>query len=399
MTLFLETFLKAIAIGFVSFIVLINLIYSSPPKIYEQKRDVPATSTPAKATTITPLTTATSSLTASTTPPLLKTKNQIATTTKKKVAANPLPPALPKESLELLIKPPIIQTILPTINEINELGRKAIVNIFCYTETAGTLRPLTGSGVIIDERGVILTNAHLAQYFLLRDYPVKNNVTCIIRTGSPATPAYTGELLYLSPPWVEQNHKNVVEENPLGTGEHDFGLILITGATNGASLPATFPAVTLNTEEFDEQASLLDNYVVVGYPAGFLGGLNIVQNLYISSTVANVKQLFTFKNNTIDVFSLGGSVLAQKGSSGGAVIRQKDKKLVGIIVTTTEETTTAERDLRAITTTHINRSIKALTNQDLPDYLSGNLYEKVPEFRINRFNYLKSLLVNELQVQ
>ena len=35
-----------------------------------------------------------------------------------------------------------------------------------------TIKAISGSGVIIDSRGVILTNAHLAEYFLLKDYKI-----------------------------------------------------------------------------------------------------------------------------------------------------------------------------------------------------------------------------------
>ena len=31
--------------------------------------------------------------------------------------------------------------------------------------------PISGSGVIVDSRGVVLTNAHVGQFFLLHDYP------------------------------------------------------------------------------------------------------------------------------------------------------------------------------------------------------------------------------------
>src|SRR3989344_1157804 len=49
---------------------------------------------------------------------------------------------------------------------INERARPTLVNILCGARS-GTFRPISASGVIIDPRGVILTNAHVAQYFLL----------------------------------------------------------------------------------------------------------------------------------------------------------------------------------------------------------------------------------------
>ncbi len=377
----------------------------SPSRSLENKEATPQNETPPTATSTKnamALSENASSTVANIVLPNPKIKTPVIETSTKK--QNPIEtlisPAIKEsgEKLQLSIKVPTENQIpLPTSSEVNELTRKAIVNILCYTENAGSLRPLTGSGIIIDERGVILTNAHLAQYFLLRDYPTKNNVDCLIRTGSPASATYRGELLFISPSWIEKNRKNIIETNPLGTGEHDFGLILITSMTDkNAMLPAVFPSLSINTEEMDEKEVLSHSYVVVGYPAGFLGGLTVVQNLFISSTISGVKQVFTFKQNTVDLLSLGGSILAQKGSSGGAVVRINDKKLVGIVVTTTEEDTTSERDLRAVTTSHINRSLEASTNQDIYSYLSGNLIEKVNQFHATRFPYLKSLLVEQL---
>src|SRR3989344_252919 len=54
---------------------------------------------------------------------------------------------------------------------LNEQVRAAVVNILCITGSGGPLNSISGSGVIIDPRGIILTNAHVAQYFLLKNYP------------------------------------------------------------------------------------------------------------------------------------------------------------------------------------------------------------------------------------
>jgi hypothetical protein len=69
--------------------------------------------------------------------------------------------------------------------------------------------------------------------------------------------------------------------------------------------------------------------------------------------------LLTFPTtaNSLDILSIGGSIVAQKGSSGGAVVSQNDGTLIGIIVTTSIEDTTGERDLGALTLTHINNSL------------------------------------------
>ena len=152
----------------------------------------------------------------------------------------------------LLVPPPVIPVPEPEIaatttvsfSEINTKTRRALVNIICTTKRSGMFSPLSGSGVIIDPRGVIITNAHVAQYFLLKDYLVPNFVDCIIRAGEPAQNKYRARLLYIAPQWVIRNAGDISLPDPTGTGEHDFALLLVSESTNPAvPLPASFDFV------------------------------------------------------------------------------------------------------------------------------------------------------------
>src|SRR3989344_1935480 len=60
---------------------------------------------------------------------------------------------------------------------INEKTRHALVNILCMPH-GGSLRPISASGVIVDPRGVILPNAHVAQYVLLSHDP-RIDLSCV----------------------------------------------------------------------------------------------------------------------------------------------------------------------------------------------------------------------------
>jgi S1-C subfamily serine protease len=274
----------------------------------------------------------------------------------------------PKTSLSTSTAPKPVN-----FENINLATRQTVVNILCTSKNGGLFEPLSGSGVIIDPRGIILTNAHIAQYLLLKDYGQKDFLTCIARTGSPAVPAYTLKLLYISPEWVRDNYKVITSTKPTGTGENDFALIEITGPTNtNANLPTVFQALKIDTNEKNIKEG--NPVVLVGYPAGFLGGIAIQRDLYIVSTVVNIGERYTFRTGALDAFSLGGSPVAQQGSSGGAVVGA-ESKLLGIIVTSTEAAETSGRDLDAISLAHINRSFASTTGITLVSLLNSNLSE------------------------
>lgn len=287
--------------------------------------------------------------------------------------------------------------VLPQVSfsDINEITREALVNIFCTTKNGGSFKPISGSGVIIDERGIILTNAHVAQYFLLKDYIIEGFINCVVRIGSPAKPTYTAELVFMSPSWVKNNANSIIQQAPKSTGEDDYALLRITGRTDpNKSIQEVFPFVAPLYDSSNIEIG--ENVLLAAYPAGFLSGISISKDLYISSAVTQVMEVFTFKEGALDLFSIGGSVVAQQGSSGGAVV-DVDNKLLGVIVTSSVEDTTAERDLRAITIAHINRSFVKDAGFDLQTLFSGNMEAEASAFNENVAPALTQLLVDELE--
>ncbi len=251
--------------------------------------------------------------------------------------------------------PPPTQAPPPeSFSAINASALKAVVNVICMTTQGGYLNPISASGVIIDPRGIVLTNAHVGQYLLLKDFPFEKNITCVLRSGSPAQNAYTVELMYLPPSWINENAVQITSSNPTGTGENDYAFLRITGVYNSQTmtLPSSFPFIPVTFEDPDQGESIL----VAGYPAGFLGGITITKELYSVSTVVSIMRLYTFDTGTIDLVSLGASIAAQKGVSGGAAVNQQGR-LIGIETTASDAANTADRDLRAITIGHIDRSL------------------------------------------
>ena len=232
----------------------------------------------------------------------------------------------------------------------------ALVNIICYSPRKSGLHSMSASGIIIDPKGIILTNAHVGQYFLLAD----RGVSCVIRSGRPATDQYKAALIYISPQWLRANSSILTETDPSGTGQYDFALLAVTKSATNDPLPDVFPY-----EPFAANPVLPGTPIVIAtYAAQFLQTSQIVSNLYSTVVSGSVKDVFTFATDTIDVLALGGSPAAQEGSSGGGVV-DASGQLVGIITTSTIVGDTSIRSLDAITAAYVRAEFAHETNGPL----------------------------------
>lgn len=276
---------------------------------------------------------------------------------------------------------------------IDAITRPALVNILCKPRGGGvSLSPISGSGVIIDPRGVVLTNAHVAQYVLLAQ-SARVNLICEIRTGAPAIPRWRAEILYIPPVWVETHAHEITATHPMGTGEHDYALLRITQTLDATPLPTPFPYLVVDTREAIGFRG--DQVLAVSYPAEFLASAAHF-NMYPASSVTTIGQLMTFVEKTVDLISLGGIVGAQGGSSGGAVVNAWGR-LIGLISTTSEGETTALRDLRAVTLSYINRDLTAQTRFDLATILGGDVTAQALEFNTTIAPKLIELYLTKLE--
>ncbi|MFA5841495.1 MAG: hypothetical protein WC835_00840 [Candidatus Paceibacterota bacterium] len=291
-------------------------------------------------------------------------------------------------------KSPGLKTLIP-LEVLNEQVRAATVNIFCTTKTGGDFKPISGSGVIISRSGVILTNAHVAQYLLLKDYYTKGFMNCIARTGSPAMPSYRIELLYMPESWLAQNAKMIKQESPEGTGEDDYALLLITGGVANTFIPSSFPFVDIDTDQKHVTGDV--PVLLSGYPANFLGGIETERDLWITTSPAYLTKLYYFnEKGNVDAFSLGANILAQKGVSGGAAVNQWSGLIQGLLTTITGGNTTGARDLSAISTAHIARSFKNNTGISLEEFVGGDTEASLKDFTQKNLPGLIKTLIDAL---
>lgn len=269
--------------------------------------------------------------------------------------------------------------------------RKSLVNIVCVSNT-NSVRTISGSGVVIDPRGIILTVAHVGQFSLLKDYPVPNSVICLIRTGSPAKTMYLAAPIYVSRLWLAANPRTLVTTLPSGTGEDDIALLGITQSATSDPLPTSFAYTPLSATDVAKG----DSVVIGSYGAEFLTDAQIRTALYPINVPAVVKDVFTFDRSTLDLLSLGGGAAAQEGSSGGGVVNLQGQ-LVGLITTSTIGGDINARDLHAITVGHIRRSYAQDTNNSFDSYIQRHSVSVLVSSFAAEAQTLAQMLISTLQ--
>lgn len=302
-------------------------------------------------------------------------------------------------SATIILSPSVSQvststsTTTPT-KKVHASVEESIVNVFCTMRTKNSVRATSGSGVFISDTGVILTNAHIAQFLLLAEPSRGITTKCTIRAGNPAVATYYADLLYIPPLWVNENAAQLHAEQPSGTGERDYALLYVTEAVKG-SLPSSFPALPPNVTPLGKKAK---NQVVraAGFPAEIIKTEGLKATLRATVATTTITELFTYTKDKVDLVGIAPSAVGEQGSSGGPIV-SLNREVIGLIATRGNEATDGAKSLRAITLPYIDRTIREETNVGLLDTISGNLRERARIFHETMTPLLSTIVIDELR--
>lgn len=259
------------------------------------------------------------------------------------------PLALPHEIPNIALIPTTPPPVTPpppglSDQEFYDRNHDAVVQVFCATPG----EYLSASGVIINERGLVLTNAHVAA---IVEKVGRGN--CHARHGNPAEAFADLEMIF-SP---DTQAKISGTEVP----QHDFAFLRIV------KWREPFRVANLSLQQASSGATLL----TLGYPSEFLEGTTASNNANLVFSLLSVAGLADFDDDprTADGYLFHGGIVLQQGSSGTPIF-DRSGDVLGVIFATTKASTTAEREGVALMTASIDRELKKEIGVGLLEFVS-----------------------------
>ncbi len=249
----------------------------------------------------------------------------------------------------------IIQSLTGTpsskVSGVSPTTENSLVNIFCSQRMGKLKKTITGSGVLINKDGTVLTNAHVAQFPLVADS--NESVVCIARIGSPAQTVLSVKTVFISPEWLQTNAKYINSGGAPETGQSDYALLKVSYADNRAL--NMFPSpIAQSTGPVGSTVN------AVSYPADILGTKGVNTALYVQREQLKIADQYMFTGQSVgsqaDIIQTSDSSIGQRGSSGGA-LTDENSNLIGIITTTTNGSRSDKKQIRGISINHIHNEL------------------------------------------
>lgn len=310
---------------------------------------------------------------------------------KKVVASTPQPKAAPiaaaapisptNTTINTTSASPALTSSVP-VDPLAE-SQNAVVNIICTSVNNNLIKVTTGTGVIVKQQGLILTNSHVAQDFLFKDISKPPYIDCTIQQGRLIKSLYKADVLYMSYNWAQDNRGIFYNDAPKGTGAHDYALLGITkSALAKQDKPDVFPFIPIKSTYSDPTGS---SVTAIGYPAETARD-SIRTGVPLKTAATRIRGVYTLDGSTIDILETDPNPVAERGSSGGAIINT-DHNLVGLIVAVKNDTTSSTV-IEAISTPYIVRKLQG-DNIDI-DTIATTIPSSINSFasQINTFRAL-----------
>ncbi len=291
------------------------------------------------------------------------------------------PPAPVTPKVEPAVVPEAPKADTPPMT-VEQRIRAATINIYCTAPRGGQIAHYSGSGVIIDPSGIILTNAHVAEHVLLEQ---AGRATCFIRTGSPASNSYKAKVVYLPDAWIEANKFNLQSMTLTGTGENDYAVLMITSRVSKTAYDIPLPYLAPDTSG----ASVGSSITIAGYPILSQSVSILTSGLYVLAQPSSITRVSGYDGVSADVINTGSTNLAEHGTSGGAIVGSGGT-LIGLIDSAVVDPQTGRNAVQGITLSYINRSLQS--HGKSIRFLIDNASSEADSFASNKVQYLSGML-------
>ncbi|MDP3727185.1 MAG: serine protease [bacterium] len=223
----------------------------------------------------------------------------------------------------------------------------AVIQIYCRTRRD----IFAASGVIVNDRGLVLTNAHVGE--TVRTSGVEN---CRARHGNPAEEFAGIQIVFIADTSIKISGTDDVPQRDIAF------LRLIDPAE-------PFATASIGVGFVERGTTLL----TLGYPSEFLAGINTAahSNLVFSSLRIDGYADVDGNPASAEAYVSNGGIALQQGSSGTALFTP-DGEVVGLIFATTRGATTADREGLALTTPYMDKILRLETGEGLLEFIESH---------------------------